>query len=345
MKNVIKQCYGCDVSKDVVDITPGVSSSDQEVKLLESRTFKNDLKGFGQLMKWVKLTKAKDVPIVFVMEATGVYHERLAYFLVDQAQSVSVVLPNRAAAFARTLEVKTITDKQASRSLCRMGLEKKLPLWRKPDPLTYQLKQLTREREQIQKSKTVCLNQIHAEKSGQLPNKESIKRLEKRLKMDKEQIKEIEIQIKTLIAANPELEKKIGFMTSIPGVGIITAATLVGETDGFSQIEGKRQLISYSGYDIVRKDSGTSVHSQPKMSKRGNRHIRRAMHYPALAAIRCNKPDKEKFVRLVSKHGIKMKAVVAVQRKLLALAYTLWKREENYDPEFESKKIGQLALP
>jgi transposase len=137
-------------------------------------------------------------------------------------------------------------------------------------------------------------------------------------------------------------------VVSIKGIGIITAAIVVGETNGFSTIKNKRQLVSYTGYDIVRKDSGTSVHSKPRISKKGNRHIRKAMHFPALSSIRSDEKTKNTFIRIVQKHGIKMKAAVAIQRKLLVLMYTLWKKEEYFNPDYNmelNKEIGQLALP
>ncbi len=112
-----------------------------------------------------------------------------------------------------------------------------------------------------------------------------------------------------------------------------------------SPIRNKRQLVSYAGYDVIQKDSGTSVHARPRISKRGNRHIRKAMHMPALSSIRSCEQHKEVFKRIVAKSAIKMKAVVAVQRKLLILIYTLWKNNSEYDPRYEIKKeIGQIAL-
>ena len=137
-------------------------------------------------------------------------------------------------------------------------------------------------------------------------------------------------------------------MTSPKGIGLITSATVLGETNGFKEIENKRQLTSYSGYDVIRKDSGTSVMSKPRISKRGNRHIRKAMYFPALTAIKHDSNQKDHYIRMVQKHGIKMKGAVAIQRKLLILMYTLWKKKEFYDPDYDKdldQKIGQLTLP
>ena len=85
------------------------------------------------------------------------------------------------------------------------------------------------------------------------------------------------------------------------------------------------------------KQSGTSVKGKPKISKKGNRYLRKAMHLPALAAIRHDERFKAIFVRLVGKHGIKMKAAVAVQRKLLEMIFTIYKNRTAYDKEYFKK--------
>ena len=121
---------------------------------------------------------------------------------------------------------------------------------------------------------------------------------------------------------------------SIVGIGTLTAVIVVAETNGFELIRNKRQLVSYAGLDVKEKQSGTSVRGKAKLSKKGNRHLRKAMHMPALVAMRNDERMKAVFARLVSRHGIKMKAVVAIQRKLLELIYTLWKTGKKYDPNY-----------
>lgn len=87
------------------------------------------------------------------------------------------------------------------------------------------------------------------------------------------------------------------------------------------------------------KISGTSVKSKPRISKRGNRNLRKVMHFPALAAIRTDERFRDIFLRLVSKHGIKMKAIVAIQRKLLELTFILWKNNSYYKSEHQYQII------
>lgn len=342
MKRILKQAIGIDCAKDDFEVSYGKYYEDSDVEITARKKCKNNVQGFEKLDQFIVKTAIKDVPLVFVMEATGVYHEKLACHLFDKGFYVSVVLPQRAKAFMKTLKTKTVTDKEASKGLTVMGLEKKLDCWQKPDPVLNVLKQLTREREQIQKSLTQTKNQLHAEQSGAWPNARSIKRMNQLLKTYQKQIKEIENDIDNILKSSPELHKKINQITTIPGVGKLTVVTVVAEANGFNLIQNKKQIVSYAGYDVVEKTSGTSVRGKTHMSHRGNRHIRRALHMPALTAIRHTPHHKELFKRLVSKHGIKMKGVVAVQRKLLVMIYTLWKKEEDFDQsKYQTIVIGQ----
>ena len=333
MKN---QCIGIDCGKQFHVASLGQRKPDGHIQNVSSLKFNNSKSGFIKLNRWIK--KNCDEHAGVVLEATGVYHETLACFLVDHGFYVSVVLPNRARYFAKTLKIKTVTDKVSAESLATMGLEKKLDRWNKPDPLFNHLRQLTRERDQLIQERTAIKCQLHAETSGAWPNRESIKRMKHRIVLINKQKGEVESEIKKIIDTNEEIKNRIQHPASAIGVGLITAATVLAETNGFALIRNKKQLVSYAGLDVVEKQSGISVRGKSRISHHGNKYLRKCLHFPALTAIKHSAEHKTLFVRLVSKHGIKMKAAVAVQRKLLVLIYTLWKNKTFYDPEFEIKK-------
>ncbi|MEJ0105947.1 MAG: IS110 family transposase [Bacteroidota bacterium] len=144
-----------------------------------------------------------------------------------------------------------------------------------------------------------------------------------------------------MIKTDNEMQQLVILLCSLPGIGILTAATVLGETNGFDLIRNKRQLTSYAGLDVKEKQSGTSVKGKPRISKKGNKHLRKAMHMPALTAIRHDERFKAIFARLISKHGIKMKAVVAIQRKLLEMMYILYKTNKSYDKNYLQNQTVQ----
>jgi transposase len=334
MINIVKQAVGIDVAQDELVVSLGRMAHDTGIDIFAFKTFPNNAKGFNSLVTWVDKLAVKGIKVRYVMEATGVYHEKLAYYLSDQQQEVSIVLPNKISNYFRTLDVKTITDKTASQAICRFGLERKLEMWQKPKRIFKSLKQLTRERDQLIAERTVLKNQLHAERAEAFPNVSSIKRITKRIQLNDKQELEIRAEITALVKTDTELVKNVSTITTIPGVGELTAVIVLAETNGFELIKSKKQLVSYSGLDVRLKDSGTSVKSKPRISKKGNRYLRKAMYMPALSAMRYNARQKAVFVRLVSKHGIKMKAAVAVQRKILELIYTLYKTGKAFDKNY-----------
>ncbi len=337
MKEVLRECIGIDCGKDEHVASFAVMFPDREVKQLATLTFKNSKAGFQKLMQWIKKLKAIS-NYTIVMEATGVYHELVACYLDEKGFYVSVVLPNKAKHFAKTLTTKSVNDKISAEMLATMGLEKKLLQWKRPVALYNNLRQLTRERDQLIQERSPIKCQLHAETSGAWPNQASIKRMKLRIKMITAQIVEIESEIKNLIESNAEVKRKVKYVCTIKGVGLLTAAIVIAETSGFNLVLNKNQLVSYAGLDVKEHTSGTSVNKKSKISHHGNKYLRKCLHFPALTAIRHSENQKQLFVRLVSKHGIKMKAAVAVQRKILILIYTLWKNETVFDTEYEIKK-------
>jgi transposase len=261
-----------------------------------------------------------------------------SYWLDEKELEVTIVLPNKISNYHRTLETKTITDKTSSETIARFGLERKLESWHRPKRLYKQLHQLTRERSQLIDERTVLKNQLQAEGAEAQPNKKSIERINKRITLLNSQEKEIMQELQALVKTDTEMQQLIMLICTLPGVGLLTAVTALGETNGFDLIRNKRQITSYGGLDVIEKQSGTSVKGKPRISKKGNRHLRWAMHLPALAAIRHDERFKAVFARLVAKHGIKMKAAVAIQRKLLEMIYIIYKTRKPYDKNYLTKK-------
>jgi transposase len=344
MKKILRQSIGIDVGKDELVSKYARLDEDFHREIVSSQVLKNDPKGFEKLLLWVNKLKLNDIEVRFVMEATGVYYEALACYLVEKSQRVSVILPNRAKAFSKTMVIKTVTDMTAAESLAVMGLEKQLDDWQKPEEEINYLKQLNREREQLIQERSIIRNQLHAEQYSAWPVEQSIKRMKDRIRYVTKQIKQVDLEMQQILKGNATLNEKIGKVCTIVGVGQVTALSVVAETAGFNLIRNKKQLSSYAGYDVVDKISGTSVRGKPHISHKGNKNLRKAMHYPALTAIKHDPKMKQLYVRLLSKHGIKMKALVAVQRRMLVLIYTLWKNDQEYDPAYETK-IKYLGQP
>src|ERR1041385_5971930 len=162
MEKRIKQCVGIDCGLKELVVAYGMMDESFEIKILSNSKFKNNPGGFKKLLAWSKKLNAQGHPVSYVVEATGVYHEKLALYLHEQSCQVTVLLPNKAKAFIRTLSVKTINDKVSAQMLAQFGLEKKLEPWQPPAPVYNELRQLTRERDQLKQEQSQIKNQLHA---------------------------------------------------------------------------------------------------------------------------------------------------------------------------------------
>ena len=171
-------------------------------------------------------------------------------------------------------------------------------------------------------------------------SKKRIKQQQDTIKLFGKQLKELENLIKNLIYSDEIIKQKVSNICRIKGIGMLTATTILAETNGFELFKNYKQLVSYAGFDVVERESGTST-GKTKISKKGNSHIRRVLFMPAFVAVKHNeKPAVDLYNRTIEKHGIKMKSYVAVQKKLLVLIYHIWKKNEQYDPNY-LEKINQ----
>jgi transposase len=330
-KQILKQSVGLDVSKDTIAACFSQQEIGNPFQILSSRMFASNAAGFKDLHQWIVRQHVKPVELHLLMEATGVYYEELAYFLHGKSYRVSVLLPNMTSAYCKSLGYKTKNDKVDAKKLAQMSLERLLPKWTPPNDTMLTIKRLCRERAELINESIAFKNRLHAKTHSHAPVKSSLKRAGLALKFLDKQIAEIEKEVESVVAADPDIKQRMDNVLTIPGIALITAATVVSEANGFALFKNKAQLISFSGYDVVENKSGTSLDSPTKISKKGNYRIRKALYFSALVTVKYAPQMKELYDRVFGETKIKMKAYVAIQRKLLVLVYTLYKNNEPFD--------------
>lgn len=330
----LKQVVGIDVSKDELVASFGSLNSELKQNITPAHCFKNNQTGFKALINWVNKLAENNLSVWFVMEATGVYYENLAYFLSDEGYQLTVILPNKIKNYMKTLDNKSKTDNLDAYAITSFGLEKTLKKWQLPNNLFKTLKELTREYSNLKSQSTQAKNRVHAKKHSHKPTAETLKRIKEQIKLYNKQIKEIQVQIQNLIKQDVDLYNKINNIQKIEGVGLMTVVIIIAETNGFEMIENAKQLTSYAGLDVVHNQSGYTVR-KTKISKKGNSFLRHALYMPALSASRFNYRLKNIYIKLAIKKIVKQVAVVALMRKLLCLTYTLWKNNVEYIPNYK----------
>lgn len=336
----ISQNVGTDISKDDFEVCFRTMEENRVLKIRGTRKFKNNKKGFEFFINWIEKKRLKDLELKITMEATGVYHEGLAYYLNEKGYQVCIVLGNKSKSFAKSLNQKSKTDKIDAKVLSQMGLERNLKEWKPLSKGMRKLKKLSRHRVRLLDQKVVVNNQLHAERHSHSPEKGIMKSQRLLLKHISAEIKKVEKQIKEIIENDEVLSLHCKNICKIKGVGLITFATIIAETDGFSNFTSRSQLVSFVGYDVVYNQSGLQK-GKTRISKRGNKYIRRALHFPALTAVKYEEKYKKLYKRIYEKGSEKMVGYVAVQRKLLTTIYALFKNnsayEHNYNPDQKAK--------
>ena len=330
---MLKYSLGMDVSMKDVHVCLSVIDSGQQVKVKASSKFANNVQGFTDLLVWVtRHKKEADVPLVNVIEATGVYYEACALFLFKAGFNVAVVLPNKAKKYLQALGLRSKNDKIDAAGLARMGAEQCLELWQPMDEFFYTLRAMTRHHQSLQELKTNINNQLHADEHSIYSTKAVIKQLKKLIATIEKQLKETDQSIHDHLYSSNEVGERVDQIIAIKGLSYMTVATVLAETNGFALFKSASQLVRYSGYDVVENQSG-GHRGKTKISKKGNSHIRRAMYMPAFNVVRYDQGAfKTFFERILARHNQKMKAYVAVQRKLLVMIYTLWKKNQAFKP-------------
>src|SRR5438270_9418609 len=259
-------------------------------------------------------------------------------YTFEQQYALSVELPNKAKKYLQSTWLKSKNDKIDAQGLSRMGAEQRLELWQPMDSYFYELRELTRQHQSLQELKTSVNNQLHASALGMYQNNLVINQLEALLITFEEQLHALAAAINQHIADKEEVKHRVDNICKIKGVGTLTVAVLLAETNGFVLFENSRQLVSYAGYDVVENQSGNH-RGKTKISKKGNSHIRRAMHMPAFCVVSCEQPPFIwLFNRTLQQHGQKMKSYVAVQKKLLVIIYALWKTNSAYELNHQPNK-------
>lgn len=333
MKN-LKYSVGIDVSMKDFACCLSVINDQQDVKVKSSHKFANTKAGFQFFLEWVKRQTKEELPVVFVMEATGVYHEQLAWFLCGRDMKISILLPNKAKKYLQADGNRSKNDKIDARGLSKMGAEKKLDLWIPPSKELYILRDYTRQHQNLNEMHTATANQLHSIQHSQFQNKDIIKQLKNTLKLIEKQIVEMESIIAKVIKSDPVLKQHQENICAIKGIATLSFAVIAAETSGFILFDNAASLVKYAGYDVVENESGKHT-GRTKISKKGNSRIRRILHLPAFCAVRDDQPQfKQLFERVYDKTKIKMKGYVAVQKKLLVMMYYLWKKNEKYNPAF-----------
>ena len=318
---------GIDVSKLTFDCS--ISLADGSVRELKTG---NNSDGFQKLLK--NLPSDSHV----VMEASGPYYLRLAYFLHAQGIPVSVVNPLVIKRFCQMRMVRTKTDKKDASMIRQYGQSEQPELWEPDSPDITRLKQLNSAIELLDKNITASHNQLEAFKTMPDTDKSLIKSLEAVIKQNENAKERLEKEM--LLLAKKKFNKSYMALQTIPGIGPKSAALLVAITSNFSKFNHYKELVAYVGLNPRIYESGTSVKGRGHISKMGTGKMRKLLYLCSWSAKRCNVHCKEMYERLKAKSKPERVIKVAIANKLLRQAFAIGK----YGTEFKANYQNQFAF-
>ena len=298
---------GIDVSKRTLEV--------QEYGEAHSWKIANDAEG------WVSLVERMHTlgSVLVVFEATGGYERGAVKALSENGVGVAVVNPTRVRRFAEGIGVLAKTDAIDARVIAHFAWVVRPPVNRRQTPLEEQLAAYVERRRQL-------LVELTAEKNRLSTCPGCVREdIEEHIAWLEERIKQLETDIQTCIAQRDDWQERAEILDSAPGVGAVTASTMVADLPELGQLN-RQKISALVGVAPFNKDSG------PKKGKRrifgGRAGIRRTLYMATLSATRHNRVIRAFYLSLLQRGKPKKVALTACMRKLLVMLNAMVRKGE-----------------
>jgi len=296
---------------------------------LRSCEFPNNALGHQQMLRFLRKHATE---VRACMESTGLYGLDAALVLHSQSGiEIMVANPRSVRHFGCAMMQRSKTDPIDAKLLAEYARRMPFQPWQPPSLQGRQLCALSRAIHQLTEMNTMQKNRLHAASVTETTPKIVLRELQRSLAHQQRSIQRLTREALQLIASDAELQKRFELLLSFPGIAQTSALQLLGELVLLSPDFNVRQWVAYAGLDPRQYSSGKSVEKKVRISKVGNRHLRRALFMPALVAVRRD-PQFRAYYRYLLAHGkLKMVALVAAMRKLLHGIYGVFQTREPFN--------------
>jgi transposase len=318
--------FGVDVSKKTVDITHVINQE------FTHRQFSNDETGMEQLMDWLKELELDFDTTLFCMEATGLYCFPLTRFLA--AHSIDIWIEHAAQIKKATALTRGKNDKVDSHRIAVYATKNldRLRLWKPMNTTLEKIRHMASLRDRLVETKKKLVTPI--QEFGDIGNHSMAKLLTKTIKssltaIDKD-LKNIESKIIDIVNEDDNLKLLYKLITSVVGIGFVTAINLLIHTNGFTMMKDARKLACYCGVAPFEYSSGSSVRGKTKVHYMANKKLKCNLHMASLAAVKLDADLKAYYERKVADGKNKMSVLNAVKNKLLARVIAVVNKQQEY---------------
>ena len=325
---------GLDISKGLISVYIPINDLSIEIE--------NSLKGLKKLVsKLKKLYKKEFEQLVFVYEPTGSYSNLLKKFCSDKQIKCFIINPKRSSNFAKSMGERNKTDKVDAKLLSNAIVlakdgEIKIPTY---DERVEEMSVLMSYYRFIIKSRVNLVNHLESitAKDGAIY---AINELKKEIKKYKTKEKNILLEIAKIINKDDKLKQDFENIKSITGIGEKSAIVLLHLFLKYPDAN-QREITSLVGLDPIEKSSGTSVRGKKRISKAGAKIYRGTMFMAVMVAIRHSEDFKAFFERLQAKGKHTTLVQIALMRKMIVIAHSLYKNNQKFDDERYAKDCGR----
>lgn len=295
--------------------------------LKQSLNLPNSEAGFAQLVAWLaKHRPDREAPLHACMEATGNYGLDLAAFLFAEGVTVSIVNPRQIKAFGEAELARNKTDQLDCALIARFCIAQNPQAWTPPLQHMRNLRELVRRCAGLKAQRTQELNR---QKSGFACEAVRASILRHLTQLNAE-IAAMTAEIRAVLAADEQLQRNFTLLTTIPGIGEVSAALLLAEIPNITDFTPKA-LAAFAGLSPAEHSSGARQRGIG-ISRIGNAAIRSMLYLGALSASRYNPRLTDFVARMKEAKKPKKVILVAVARKLLVIAQAVLRTQTGFHP-------------
>jgi transposase len=321
---------GIDVSKDTLDI--GLLDAESSETVNHQQVNNND-SGITAMLNWLQQHNEFSIESsLFCLEHTGMYNYPLLQFFSKQGASVWVENPIQ---IKRSLGLQRgKNDKVDAVRIAQYAYRSKqqVKLWQPTREVIERLKHLSALRERLVETRKRLLTPV--EELSKVGNEAMAKVLEKAMRktmkaLDND-LEAIEAQMKEVIDKDDDLRNMYELITSVVGIGFVTAVNLIVYTNEFKLFSCHRQFACYSGIAPFEYRSGSSIRGKTKVSHMANKKVKRYLHMASLTGIKLDEGLKAYYKRKVGEGKNKMSVLNAIRNKLLARVFAVVNRRSVY---------------
>lgn len=298
--------------------------------------FENRYDSLGAYLHWLQTHQLRSDNTVICMEATGVYNELLAHFLVAHGYRVAIDPPLKVKRAFKPEGHKSdpVDSSQVAEYAYRYFDQ--LHFWQPRTEILEQIKVLLSSREQFVQQKTAHQNALHALSRKQVRTPFAEHTHQQAVEQLREHIRTLEAEIQRLIDQDPISKTFVGLLMTIPGVGLLLAAHLLVVMEAAPQPPTAKELAAYIGICPYQHRSGSSVHAPATSRHYGPPALRKLLRLAALSLRQHHAQFRQYFERKVAQGKPKALVLNNIANKLLKIICAILRSQTPFIPSYRS---------